>query len=93
MSTSFRNETDWTGVALAMAVWAAHFMIVWAAASIFPGEPAARWIAGAFTLISFAALGALWRWRRVAGLHTVPGLGIALAAAGVAYDALPALIG
>ena len=37
-------------------------------------------------------LAALWRWRKVEGAASVAGLAIVLAAAGVVYDFLPALM-
>ena len=37
-------------------------------------------------------LAALWRWRKVEGPASVDGLAIVMAAVGVAYDFLPALM-
>ena len=32
----FDNEQDWFTVTAAMAVWAAHFMLLWSASVVFP---------------------------------------------------------
>ena len=50
------------------------------------------WLVAALTLASLGALAALWRWRKVEGAASVAGLSIVLAAAGVVYDFLPALM-
>ena len=93
MESGFSNRTDWLAPTLAFVIWAAHFALVWAASIVFPGAPLARWIAAALTLASFAGLFALWRWRGVETAFSAAGLGIVLAAGGVAYDTVPALIG
>ena len=93
MSGDFTNRIDWLTPTIAFSVWAAHFTILWAASIIFPDQPAARWIALAVTFVSFGALFWLWRWASRPGLFTIPGFGIALAAIGMIYDGLPALIG
>ncbi|QZH74278.1 MAG: hypothetical protein JY451_11335 [Erythrobacter sp.] len=89
----FRNSIDLLTPTLALAVWAAHFSLLWAASSIFPGLPLARWIAVFGTIL--AATGLVWLWKRgeVHSVKSVPGLGIAIAAAGIAFDLLPALFG
>lgn len=93
MNHDFHNRQDWKTLTLAMVVWAAHFTALWAASSIFPGQPAARWIALAFTLV--AAAGLFWLWRRAGrpSVSSVAGLGLAIAALGVAYDFVPAVVG
>ncbi|GGC02281.1 hypothetical protein GCM10011494_21040 [Novosphingobium endophyticum] len=93
MGNDFHNRTDWVALVLAMFVWAGHFTLVWAASSAFPDQPEARWIAMALSLAAVLLLAALWRWRRTKTLCSVSGLGIALAAGGVAYDTLPPLLG
>lgn len=93
MNEDFHNRTDWLAVILAMAIWAAHFLLVWAASSAFPGLPAARWTAAGLSLAAFLALFVLWRWRKAATLRSAAGLSIVLAAGGVAYDLLPAILG
>ncbi|MDZ4307120.1 hypothetical protein [Allopontixanthobacter sp.] len=93
MTRDLRNQTDWLTPLLALALWAAHFMILWAASSIFPGQPHARWIALAVTLGALAALIWLWRASKVRSVFSAAGLGIAVAAAAILFDALPALIG
>jgi hypothetical protein len=89
----FRNRTDWLALALAMTIWAAHFALVWSASSIFPGHPAARWIGLILGVLALSALARLWYSRNVQSLHSASGLGIALAAGGVVYDTLPAILG
>ena len=89
----YRNAIDWLTPTLALTVWAAHFMLVWAASSIFPDQPAARWIAAALTLVAATALLLLWRRGKVSSIASIPGLGIAIATCGVAFDMLPAIIG
>lgn len=93
MAREYRNDDDWLTPTLALAVWAAHFSVLWAASSIFPGQPAARWIAVVFTGFAFIAL--WWLWKRVEKppLGSVGGLGIAIGGFGVALDVVPALIG
>lgn len=93
MESGFSNRTDWLAATLAFMIWAAHFTLAWTASIVFPDAPVARWIAAALTLVSFAGLFALWRWRGVETAFSVAGLGILLAAGGVAYDTVPALIG
>ena len=89
----YRNDVDWLTPTLALTVWAAHFMLVWAASSIFPDQTEARWIAAALTLLALAGLAFLWRKGKVRSVLTIPGLGIAIAACGVAFDVLPAIVG
>lgn len=93
MAERFTNEQDWITATLALAVWAAHFMLLWAASSLFPGQPAARWIALALTVAAAGAL--VWLYMRAGrpSLFSVPGLGLAIAAGGTLLDAVPPLIG
>lgn len=93
MEHGHRNEIDWLTPSLALILWAGHFMILWFASIIFPDQPPARWIALAVTLAALAALVWLWRAGKVRTVYTVPGLGIAIAGAGIVFDAMPALIG
>ena len=93
MDDDFHNRHDWLAPTLALALWFAHFSVLWAASIIFPGAPAARWIALVATIGALVALGALWQWRRVRSIYSVAGLGIALGVGGVVFDAMPALIG
>lgn len=92
MDRGFHNRHDWRTMTVALAVWAAHFSLLWAASVVFPGAPAARWIALAVTLAAAAAL--VWLARRggVASPVSAAGLGIGIAAAGVAFGSLPALM-
>ena len=93
MAARFSNEHDWFTAVAAMVVWTAHFMLLWTASVVFPGQPAARWIAIALTLLAAGALGWLWLRARRPSLFSVAGLGLGIAAAGVAFDLAPALIG
>lgn len=89
----YRNRTDLLTPALALAIWAVHFSLLWAANSVFPDLPLARWIAAFLTLLAAAGLVRLWKRGEVRSVKSVPGLGIAIAAAGVVFDLLPALFG
>jgi hypothetical protein len=91
--SEFRNHTDLLTPTLALAIWAAHFSLLWAASSVFPDLPLARWIAVCVTLLAAAGLGWLWKRGGVRSVKSIPGLGIAIAAAGVTFDLLPALFG
>ena len=92
MDNGFHNRHDWFTIALAMAVWSAHFTVLWAASIIFPDEPIARWLALVFTIVAFVALAWLWNRAGRPSLFTVSGLGLAIAAGGTAFDATPALL-
>ena len=93
MSEDFRNRHDFQTLAAALAVWTAHFGLLWAASSIFPDQPAARWIALALTVV--AGLSLLWLWRRAGrpAITCVGGLGVAIAAIGIAFGVAPAIVG
>ena len=93
MDQGFRNRHDWWTLAAAMAVWAAHFTLLWGASIIFPGHPAARWLALAFTIVAFGSLAWLYLRANRPPMSSVPGLGLALAAAGTLFDSVPPLIG
>ena len=76
----------------AFAVWAAHFIISYGAVLIFPGHPAARWIAAAALLLAVLVL-VLWA-RRLARPRSPLALGaMGLALAGVVFGTIPAFIG
>jgi len=89
----YRNAIDWLTPTLAFSVWAVHFSLLWAASSIFPGQPAARWIAVGLTVPALAAMVWLWKRGEVGSVTSMPGLGIAIATVGIVYDLLPALVG
>lgn len=93
MSTRFSNEQDWFTAIAALVVWAAHFSLLWAASSVFPGQPAARWIALVLTIAAAAALVWLWRRARMQTWLSVPGLAIGLAAVATTFTAAAALVG
>lgn len=92
MSERFDNELDWVALGGAFAIWTAHFMIAWAISSVFPGEGIVLWLTLALTVAALAALALLWRRRKVATVRSVAGLAIGIAAVGVIYDFLPALM-
>ena len=92
MESGFTNRRDWLTLALAMTVWLAHFTLLWLASIALPTHPAARWIAIALTVAAAGALVYLWRRSGTGSIFTVPGLGVAIASVGVAYDMLPALL-
>ena len=92
MEKGFTNRLDWTTLTLAMMVWLAHFTLLWLASIALPTHPAARWIAVGLTVAAAGALFLLWRRSGTRSIATVPGFGIAIASAGVAFDMLPALL-
>lgn len=81
---------NWRTMALAFTIWAVHFSAAYAGELIFPNEMAARWVAAGATLAALAALAWVW-WGREAR-STLGDLAVALATAGVIYDAMPALL-
>jgi hypothetical protein len=86
-----QNRT-WLTVLLAFVIWSAHFIAVYAAGLIFPGEMVVLWIALAACVAALAAL--VWLWVRPAGVRTPLGmLAIVLSGLFVVYDTLPALLG
>jgi MYXO-CTERM domain-containing protein len=93
MAGEFTNKHDWLTISLAMSIWAAHFMLLWSASSVFPGQAAARWIAVALTVAALCGLWLVRRRRGVRGFRSVEGLGIGIATVGVVYTTIPALIG
>ena len=92
MSGRYSNAHDWFTAIAALAVWAAHFMILWTASVVFPGQAAGRWIAFALTLIAGAALAWLWLRASRPPLRSAAGLGLAIAAAGIAFGFAPAAL-
>ena len=44
-----------------LVVWAVHFFLLYAFASIFPGSQTARWLAAAATVLGVAANGLIFR--------------------------------
>jgi low temperature requirement protein LtrA len=93
MDERYSEQVNWKAVALALAIWAAHFSVLWGASSIFPGLPAARWIALFATIAAAGALALLWRSVGRREPDSIPRLSIGLASAAIAYGALPALVG
>lgn len=76
----------------AFAVWAAHFMLSYGAALVFPGQVLARWIA---ILALPAALAALFLWSRRLDKPR-PFLALAalgLSAISILFGTLPAFVG
>ena len=92
MAERFSNGHGWFTVGAAMAVWAAHFMLLWTASVVFPGQAAGRSIALALTLLAGAALAWLWLRASRPPPPSAAGLGLAIAAAGVAFDFAPAVL-
>jgi len=93
MERGFSNRHDWRTLAAAMAVWTAQFTILWVASIVFPGQALARWIALPCTLLAAGTLAWLYLRARRPALLTTPGLGLAIAAAGTLFNALPPLVG
>lgn len=83
-----QNHT-WRTVLIAFVIWSAHFIAVYGAGLIFPGEKVVLWIALAACLVALGAL--VWLWRR--HMRTALGaLAIVLSGLFVVYDTLPALL-
>lgn len=89
----YHNDIDWLTPALALCIWAAHFLLLWVASSALPDQPAARWIAFALTVPALGAMWWLWRRGAVGSLTSIPGLGIAIAATGIVFSVIPAIVG
>ena len=90
---NYRNDIDWLTPALALSVWAAHFSLLWAASSALPDQPAARWIAVGLTVPALGAMWWLWQRGAVRSLVSIPALGIAIAATGIVFSVMPAIVG
>ena len=92
MPSEYTVKHDWLTPMLAFSIWAAHFTLLWSASIVFPGQPAARWIALVLTVLAFAGLWLVRRRRNVPSFRTVEGLGIAIATVAVAFTAMPGLL-
>lgn len=93
MAKEFSNKQDWFHATLAFVIWFLHFSLLWAASSIFPDQPQARWIALILTIAAATAFVWLWRRASVRTVFSVPGLGIGFAAVASAFTAAAALVG
>lgn len=89
----------WAFVLSGLIVWAAHFFVLYVAASLLPGAQAARWLTLIFTLVGMAAAGAiLWRALRAADgpferwTNQLAAIGAGLALIAVLWQGLPALL-
>ncbi len=77
---------------LAFAIWAAHFIVAYGAALVFPEQVAARWIAvGALAVALGALVVAIRRYRVQAGALGLAAAGLAIAA--IVLGTAPAIIG
>ena len=90
---AFTNRTDWFTATAALTVWFAHFMLVWCASVIWPGQALGRIIGVLLTLGAYAVLGVLWRRVRPVSVQSVAGLGLAIATMAITFSCVPALIG
>jgi hypothetical protein len=90
----------WAIVLGGLAVWAAHFFVLYGIASAMPGRVGARWLVLIVTLAAIAADGLiLWRTigagRRADALEAwiarLGGLGAALSLVAVVWQAAPAV--
>lgn len=93
MSDRFSEQVDWIGAAFALAVWLAHFTLLWGASIVFPDQAAARWIALGVTIAALAGLAWLWFARRIALAPSVPALGVAMATLAILFGAVPPIVG
>ena len=79
---------------ISFAVWGGHFVVIYAAALIFPDSPAAiRTIVVVATLVAIGLLAA--RWHRIGrtGRSRIAMLAIAIATMAIAFQTVPGLIG
>ena len=92
----------WLYILGGLLAWTAHFFGVYGAASIFPGDPAARWLTLAVTAASLLAAALLLRHAVIAlrrsgddglhaWLHGIAGLSAAIGGLAIFYQGLPAL--
>lgn len=90
----------WPAILAGLAVWAAHFVAVYAIASVWPGQPRiATWLVIAMTTAAIVAnVAILWRLARVTTdddldrwvIRLAQG-GAALSLVAVAFQTVPAL--
>ena len=90
---SFTNRNDWFTAVGALTVWFAHFMLVWSASVIWPGQLPGNVVAILLTLAAYGALALLWRRVRPVRIQSVAGLGLAIATMAITFSCVPALIG
>ena len=91
----------WTILLGGLAVWAAHFFVIYGIASVLPGRPEARWLVLAATLPAVAADG-LILWRTIGrGRRPDPlgrwtsqlgAMGAAISLIAVLWQSAPALV-
>lgn len=77
---------------VAFGIWAAHFIISYGAALIFPGEPLARWIAVGALIAAIIAL-AVWTLRLKPAPPHLALAAVALSLAAIVLGTFPAFVG
>lgn len=92
----------WLHCLLGLIVWAGHFFGLYFIASFFPGTQLARWLSLVLTVLAFGLLilfvTQIWKRSqshssKVEGwLNSLAGLGTAMAAVGIVFQVLPAVI-
>ena len=99
-----RGTSAWRPILVALSIWFAHFMVCWAASElIWPQQRAAHLAAAGATLIALAALILHGRGLHATAattdtatdtgwMHRFARRATALAATGVIFSALPALV-
>lgn len=91
----------WLALLGALGVWAGHFFLLYAFASVFPGQPLARVLTALATLVALAANGSIfWIAARRGGRDSfdrwagrIACAGALLSGVAVLWQGLPALIG
>ena len=91
----------WVPITGAFSIWFAHFLLIYAAALIWPDQALAKVAAAVATLLALGLLALLFRWLRsvhAGGAQTAFarrfGMGsLFIATAATVFDAVPALIG
>lgn len=94
MKGDLQHRANWGTLAFAFIVWAGHFMSVYGAVLILPGQTrAVRLVVVIATLVAGAMLAA--RWFALGGekRSALAILSIAIAALAIAYQTAPGLIG
>lgn len=91
----------WTIVLGGLAVWAAHFFVLYGIASVLPGRPEARWLVLAATLPAVATDG-LILWKTIGGgsrpdpldrwTSQLGAIGAAISLIAVIWQCAPALV-
>ena len=95
---------SWLIAFAGLLIWAGHFFALYVVASFFPGNSLARWFAGGLTILALGLLALVVRRIRKrtrdpevstveSWIDGLASLGVAIAAASIVLQSLPAAIG